>query len=275
MKLDLNSAWDSAMKLIGGNREVILVLAGVFFFLPYVVFSLLVPTDALTAAGTAETMDRAAMEGALIAFTAQYWWAIVLLALVQTVGATAVMAIIGDPARPTVGDAMKRGAVLLISQLAAQMLMSVGMVILFMIALMIGALGGSHGLIMVLAVLSIPVIIYLAARLSLAGATIAIARMANPVAALGASWRLTKANGLRLAAFYTLLIVAFLVIGQVIGLLISLLTALPGADFAAILDALLSGLLNAAFAVMIYAVFAAVHRQLAQAARVGTQTDDL
>ena len=57
MKLDLNAAWDHAVRLIAANREVMLVLAGVFFFLPYVLFLLLVPVPefAEMAGSTGET----------------------------------------------------------------------------------------------------------------------------------------------------------------------------------------------------------------------------
>ena len=41
MKLDLSAAWDGAMTMIRANREVVTVLAGVFFLLPNLAFSLI------------------------------------------------------------------------------------------------------------------------------------------------------------------------------------------------------------------------------------------
>lgn len=266
MKLDLNSAWESAVKLVRKNREMVLVLAGVFFFLPYVVFSLFVPMDGFAMA--AESGDRAAMIAAFNAFAADYWWAVLLLSLIQTIGATAIMAVIGDPARPTVNDAMTRGLTLLPSQIGAQIISSFALLVIFMLAVLLGSLGGSGAMATTFGILTLPVLLYLWARFSLSAPTVAIDRQFNSFRAVTSSWRLTRGSGMRLFAFYLLLLVAFFVVGQVLGLLISLFTALPGEELARILDAVLSGLLNASFAVIIYAVFAAVHRQLAQAARV-------
>ena len=40
MKFDMGAAWNEAMRLISGNLQVIAIVAGVFFFLPYFAFSL-------------------------------------------------------------------------------------------------------------------------------------------------------------------------------------------------------------------------------------------
>ena len=43
MKLDINRAWTDAINLIQTNLSVVAVVAGVFFFLPYLAFALLMP----------------------------------------------------------------------------------------------------------------------------------------------------------------------------------------------------------------------------------------
>lgn len=268
MKLDLNAAWDQAVQLIAANREVVLVLGGVFFFLPYVLFLLLVPMpDFQTVAGPSGK-DSAALMAAMNGFLADYWWALLLLGVVQTVGAVAVMAVIGDPARPTVGAAMARGARFLLPNVAAQIVTSFIVTAVLFVAILLGALTGSQTLAATLAIFALPVIFWLWTRLSLTGAVIAIERVANPMRALRRSWRLTSGNGLRLAAFYLLLFLAFFVISQVLGLIVGLLTALPGAEIALVLGALLSGVIYAALILVGYAVLASVHRQLARAERV-------
>ena len=268
MKLDLNAAWDHAVRLIGMNREVMLVLAGVFFFLPYILFLLLVPVPEFAElagpSGDASPALMAAMNG----FLAEYWWALVLLALVQTAGGIAVMAVVGDPARPTVQAAMSRGARFLLSSVAAQILTSALTTFVLLVAIVLGALTGSQTMAATTAVFAVPIIIWLMTRLSLTGPTIAIEQVGNPIAALRRSWRMTQRNGLRMVAFYVLLFAAFFVISQVLGLLVGLVTALPGAEVAKILGALLSSVIYAAMIVVVYAVLASVHRQLARAERV-------
>ena len=267
MKLDLNAAWDQAVRLIAMNREVMLVLGGVFFFLPYVLFSLLVPVPDFVAAAGPSGENSSALMAAVNGFIAEYWWAILLLVLVLSVGAIAVMAVVGDPARPTVRAAMTRGFAFLIPSLGAQLLTSLATSLVMFVATLLGALTGSRGIAATLAVFAFPVIVWLMTRWSLNGAAIAIEKTANPVAALRRSWRLTGGNGLRLVAFYLLLFAAFFVVSQVLGLLVRIVTALPSAEIAQVLGALLSGLLFAAMIMLGYAVLASVHRQLARAER--------
>lgn len=268
MKLDLNAAWDHAVRLVGANREVMLVLAGVFFFLPYVLFVLLVPIPEFAEIAGPSGQASPALRAAVNGFLADYWWAIALLALVQTVGGLAVMAVVGDPARPTVQAAMRRGGSHLLSAVAAQLLTSLITTLVLVLAVLAGALTGSEAIAGTAAVFALPVIVWLLTRLSLNGAVIAIEGTANPLAALRRSWRMTRGNGLRLVAFYALLFAAFFVISQVLGLLVRLVTALPGAELAEVLGALLSSLIYSALIVVVYAVLASVHRQLARAERV-------
>ena len=72
MKLDLSAAWDGAMKMLAANREMVLVLAGVFFLVPYLAFSLFLP-DPMTQAGAAGAEpDMDAMSAQIVAFYGQY-----------------------------------------------------------------------------------------------------------------------------------------------------------------------------------------------------------
>lgn len=268
MKLDLNAAWDQAVRLIAANREVILVLGGVFFFLPYVLFLLLVPMPDFAAVAGPSGENTPALMAAMNGFLADYWWAILLLSLVQTVGAIAVMAVIGDPTRPTVRAAMQRGASYLLPSVAVQFFTTLAAMLVLFVAMLLGAVTGSQTVAATLTVFALPVIIWLLTRLSLSGPTVAIEQVGNPISALRRSWRLTSGNGLRLIAFYLLLFAAFFVISQVLGLIVGIFTALPGAEVAHVLGALLSGLIYAALVLITYAVLASVHRQLARAERV-------
>ncbi len=268
MKLDLNAAWDHAVQLLASNREVMLVLAGVFFFLPYVLFLLAVPIPDFAAVAGPSGETTPALAAAVNGFLADYWWAIALLSLVQTAGGIAVMAVVGDPARPTVGTAMQRGGAFLLSSTAAQILTSLASTAVLFVAILLGGVTGSQTIAATTAVFALPVIIWVMTRLSLSGPVIAIEKTGNPVAALRRSWRMTRGNGLRMVAFYVLLFAAFFVISQVLGLIVGLVTALPGAEMAEILGALLSSLIYAVMIVIAYAVLASVHRQLARAERV-------
>lgn len=270
MKLDLNAAWDQAVRLISMNREVMIVLGGVFFFLPYVLFALGVPMPDFQAAAGPAGEDSRALMAVMNGFITQYWWALLLLSLIQTIGAVAVMAVLGDPARPTVGAAMSRGFRFLLPSVGVQILTSLAVFMALVLAILIGALTGSQAIAATMAAFSIPVIVWLMTRLSLASPSVAIERIANPVAALRRSWRLTSDTGLRLLAFFVLLFIAFVVISQVIGLVIRLLTALPTAEIGTIVGGLLEGLVYAALTMIYYGILASVHRQLARAERTSS-----
>lgn len=268
MKLDLNAAWDQAIRLIGMNREVVLVLAGVFFFLPFVLFSLLIPMPDFAAVAGPSGNNSTALMAAVEGFVREYWWALLLMTLVQIVGSIAVMAVLGDPSRPTVGGAISRGLRFLPTSVGAQLILSVILTVAIFLLLMIGALTRSGAVAATLGILSLPLILWIMTRFSLASPTIAIEESLNPVAAMRRSWKLTSGNGLRLAVFYLLLVIAFVVISQVIGLVVMVLAALPEEGFAEVIRALLSGLVSSVLILIGYAVLASVHRQLARAERV-------
>jgi len=267
MKLDLNAAWDQAVRLIGMNREVMLILSGVFFFLPYVMFTLLVPMPDIQAAAGPAVADTSLLAAELNGFIRQYWWAILLASAVQTAGALAVMAVLGDPRRPTVQAAIARGSALLPSSLLASALATCAAIAAVFFAILIGALTGSEVLTKTLALCAGPLALWLWTSLSLSSPAIAIEKIANPLAALRRSWRLTDGSRLRLAVFYVLLLVAFVVMFQVIGLAVSVLTALLSAESAIVVSTLLLGIVQATFSLLFFAVQASVHRLLARAER--------
>lgn len=263
MKLDLSAAWDGAMKMLAANREMVLVLAGVFFLVPYLAFSLFL-SDPMTQAGAAGAEpDMDAMSAQIVAFYGQYWWALLLLSLIQSVGAIAVLTMLGDGERPTVGDAVGRGVRLLPTQFAAQILAGLAAIVPVILLIGIGAATGSPAIATVLGLLGIPIGLYLIVKFSMSSPAIAIERVINPIAALRRSWRLTRGNSFRLFAFYLLLLIAFVIVSAIVSLIGGLVFALGGEHAALIGNSLVAGLINAGFACVAYAVLASLHKRLA------------
>ena len=87
MKFDMTAAWNEAMRLANANRDVLLVVAGVFFFLPYVAFMLLF-RDRMNAleAAQASRPDPEAASAAMMGFYGDIWWVILLIAVIQGIG---------------------------------------------------------------------------------------------------------------------------------------------------------------------------------------------
>ena len=263
MKFDMGAAWNEAMRLIAANRQVVAIVAGVFFFLPYLAFMLLFMNqmEALEAAQMANPNPKA-VGAAMMGFYGQIWWAILLMVVIQAIGMLGLLALLTDRSRPTVGEALSIGAKLFLPYLGAQLVVSVVLGIMMLLPFAVGAaVSVTAGVL--LGLIAIVALCYLFTKFMLVPPVIAIERETNPLTALGRSWRLTKGNSVRLFFFMVLLLIAIVVIGGVVSMVVGLVFALFGATAALIGQAIVSGLLNAIWVVLFLAVLAAIHHQLA------------
>jgi hypothetical protein len=263
MKLEMNRAWSHAMALVKANKDVVFVVAGVFFFLPYLVFLTAMPD--MAAMGDPATADAAFEQ--MGAFYADAWWAMLLISIIQGVGMLGLLALLTDHRRPTVGQALKIGAGKILPYLAAYILlaMAVGMVAVLLIGGSAATGSVAVGLVGLLAAFALAA--YAFVKFSLVAPVLVKEGVGNPVSALKRSWQLTKGNSLRLFAFYFLLLIAVFVLMAVISIVIGLLLALVGPDAEAFGSALLGSLMNAVWATVFLAVLAAVHDQLGGTSR--------
>ena len=138
MKLEMNRAWGQAMALIGAKKDVVFVVAGVLFFLPYLIFLMAMPqvaamSDPATAEAAFEQMG---------AFYADAWWAMLLISILQGIGMLGLLALLTDHRRPTVGEALKIGASKILSYLAAYILLAIAVGMVAM--LLIGGAAATH-----------------------------------------------------------------------------------------------------------------------------------
>lgn len=266
MKFDMGAAWNEAVRLLAANRQVLLIVAGVFFFLPYVGF-MLVFSNEMTAleASQASNPDPRVMGETMMGLYGQFWWLLLIMVVLQTIGVLGLLALLSDRSRPTVGEALGIGARLLLPYIGAQLLMSCIYGLLFLLPIAVGV-GVSVATGVLLGLVAVVAFAYLFTKFLMVPPVIAIERVVNPLSALGRSWRLTKGNSIRLFLFVLLLFVAVLVVGGVIGMVVGLVLALAGPEVAQVGNALVSGLINAVFYTIFLAVLAAVHRQLAGSA---------
>lgn len=263
MQFDMTAAWNEAMRLVSANRDVLLIVGGVFFFLPYVAFGLLMgnQTAAMEASLGANPDPKAAAE-AVLAMYRQIWWVILLLAVAQGIGMLGLLALLTDRSRPTVGQALAIGARLFPSYIAAQFIIGILMTLFLVIPIAIGA-GISVAIGVGAGIAALVVLAYVFTKFILVPPVIAIERVVNPIAALTRSWRLTKGNSVRIFGFLVLLLLAVALVGGVISMIVGLLLAITGPDIALIGQSMVSGLMNAVWVVVMLAVLAAIHRQLA------------
>jgi hypothetical protein len=261
MKFDMGRAWSQATAMLSANRDLIAVVSGVFFFLPYLALMLMIPDLSAELPRPEPGADPQAMIDAVMAIYGRVWPWLVLMAILQGIGSLALLVLLRDSTRPTLGEALRLGAIAFLPYLAAQL--TLGVAIAVVVALLAGGAAAISPAVTVLAILVACVAaVYLAVKFSLTMPVIGIERIYNPFTALARSWRLTKGNSLRLFFFYFLIFVAGLIVVIVIEMIFGLLFALFGAQGALIGNGIVSSLLNAGWATLFLAVLAAAHRQL-------------
>lgn len=261
MKFDLDTAWKDTTSLVRDNFGLLAVVAGVFYFLPYLAAMLWVPGLSELMMGQFDPNDSA-MEARVNAMLADYWWALLLLSIMQTTGFLGMIALLRRRANPTVGEALKIGARGVASYLAASLLMGFAIGLAMVVLVLPGSISGLAILTVFGIIAAIIVSLYLFTKFSISPPIVAIDEELNPIKVLRRSWQLTKGNSVRLFLFYALLIVAYIVVSLVVSMVFSLVFALGGAEAQTFGQAFSSSLMNALFAILFTGVLAAVHGQL-------------
>ncbi len=261
MKFDLDTAWKDTTRLLRGSLGLLAVIAGVFYFLPYFAAVLWIPGLAELSSGQIDT-SSAAMEARMNELLSGYWWALLLLFILQSVGLLAMLALLRRRARPTVAEALKIGARSVWTYLAASILAGFAISLLIILLISVPVAIGLSALAVIGGILAFVGGIYLFTKLSIVSPVIAIDGELSPIRSLRRAWRLTKGNSLRIFFFYFLLFIAYLVISTIISMLISLIFALGGAEAQLFGEAFNGAFMNTLAALLFACVLASVHAQL-------------
>lgn len=261
MKFDLDTAWKDTTRLLLDNFSLLAVVAGVFYFIPYAAALLWIPGLAELTMGQFDpsSPETEAMANEMFA---GYWWALVLLGIVQGIGLLAMLALLKRRASPTVGQAISAGGKSVLSYIAAQLLQAVILAIVIFLLIGLPVASGLTPLAIIGGIAGLVVVAYVLTKLSIAAPIIAIDGQLNPVAALTRSWHLTKGNSVRLFFFYFLLLVAYIVISTIVSMVFALLFAMGGAEVQSFGQAISASLMNALLALFFAGVLAAIHTQL-------------
>ena len=258
-RFDSNRAWQQALAAISANREVLLALAGVFFLLPGLAFSLLFPQPVPPAGG-----DQKAMV-AFVLDTYTRMLPFVLPVLVMQAGGTlGMLTLLTDRSRPTVAEAIRTGFRAVLPYLASQLLLGFGLGVVALPIMILFSLAGTKGLAGLGVLVILAVWTYGCLRTALVAPVMAVDGLRNPIAALTRSWALTRGNALRMLVFLALIALTFTVVlmvvtalvGVVLGLLLSPQYALIGSQ-------VVSATMGALMALTFVAALAATHAQLA------------
>lgn len=259
MKFDSNLAWKQASGAVSANRDVMLALAGAFFMLPSLVVALLIPQP--------QPVTGASQEAMMATLSEYYSTALPLMipmAIVQMVGTLAMLTIFTDTSRPTVGQSIRIGLQSAFPYILSQLVFGIAMGVVGGVVLGLASVTGSPALGGFVTIALLVGMFYAFIKTSLVAPVIVVDGERNPIAALRRSWRLTGGNSFRIALFYLLIGLAFmLVVAIFTGLSGVLFALLAGAEGAKVGSAVVSSALWAVMTVFFVAVIAAVHRQLA------------
>lgn len=259
MKLDISAAWNEAVAMIGANREVLAILAGIFFFLPGLAVDLFLPPRPTPVEGANLEQTLAVLRDFWLA-AAPY---VLLSMLLQLLGQLAITRLIGLRAGGTVGEALREGAAGLPIVLLAQLILGLGWGLAG--GMLVGVAAAAHlpAVAALLGAALVGVAIWAGARLALIVPLVGIERMRNPLAVLQRSWALTRGSAGPILLFLVLMVVVMIVASLGIGAVGGLLaTVLLGAKSAEVVSGVLSALLSAVFTLYLTAAFTAFYRQL-------------
>lgn len=238
MKLDYMVCWNDAMAMLGTHKEAVAAIAGVFLFLPSLLWAYFVgepPVEGLT--------DPAEIQAAQFAFLADNAFGLMVSNLVIGFGSLSLYVLLAPNRRETVGDVLKAALSLFLFFLIANIFVAIGMLFGFILFIIPG--------------------LYLLGRLSMVPMIIADQEERNPVEAIKKNWELTKGNGWSIFLFLVMIIlvggITVLVAGLVIGLIVGLASGGNGWPF---FESLFSSALGAVFQVVLISVVAAIYRQL-------------
>jgi hypothetical protein len=259
MKISMERAWDRALTLLKGNKDVLAILAGLFFFLPGFAGVFFMGEQPQVA----ETMSPQEMLRILEAYFESILPYIAVVSLVAAVGRLAILVLFTDRARPTVGEALKRGLIGVVPYIAATLIVGLALSLLAVLLVVGPAKAGAPAVSILTGPLMLALGIYVSIKISLVPAVIVAERTANPVAAIRRSWRLTKGNSLRLLLFFALLLIPYVIIAALaeglFGMIGSLAAGQQGQLF---VGGAASSLVGALWGALSAAITAALYEQL-------------
>lgn len=264
-RFDSNRAWQDASAAVKSNRDALIALAGVFIALPSFALAVLLPQP--------EPQPGADMDAAMqlaMVYLRENWLALAVLGLLSTIGTMAMLALFGHASRPTVGEAIRKGLAATPITILAQMIIGFVMTGLVLAPVTLLSLGGSKAMGAVGLLIGLAIAAWFWTRTSLTTPIIAVEGTRNPLAAVQRSFVLTKGNAGRLLLFLFLLVLAFIIGGELLQIAVAMLVQLvAGPHAGTIAGALIASIAQTAMAVYVASAMAASRRQLDAAGSPG------
>jgi hypothetical protein len=268
MNFDMGRAWSEATAKFSANFSLLAILGGVFFFIPSLIMFIALPD--VMGGLMAPNADPTQVEAMMSSLGASFFGIYLLILLASFVGYVAMVALLGDSRRVSVGEAIGTGFKALLPLIAIMLILIVAYIVIaigvgLVLGLLIAAVGAASTgaasvLTFVLVIAAVIGVLWVMTRLSMITPVIALEGVMNPITALTRSWSLTRPAQRSLFLFYLVLFVAYFVIAIVLFMIMGLITTLIGMP--SVLG-FLNGVTGALVAMLFSAIFVAVYNQLA------------
>jgi hypothetical protein len=238
MKFSYSSAWEEAVGLIKSHFPLFLAIAGVFLFLPSLLVGHFFPMSSPGNATFQQLVD------AFREYVSANGHWLFLNGLLNMVGALAMLILIFDSARPTVGSAIGRAFAILPFYFLASLLSGLIM------------LGGF--------LLFIIPAFYLYGRLAVLAPVMVVEGQRNPVVAIQRSFAVTRGNGWAVLGLILAVAVAGILISTAIVVVLgSVFVILLGQQLGLLLALILKTAIDTSVSTLVIALTATIYRQLA------------
>lgn len=238
MKLNYMQCWNGAMSLLVANKEAILAIAGVFIFLPTLLFAQFVVPPVFSG-----EEDGNAMLAIYSAYFSENSFSIMASNLVISFGSLAIYLALAPSRNSTVAEdlvaALKLFLIYLLANLAIAFIVLPG----FLLFIIPG--------------------LYLTARFILVPVVIVDQWERNPIGAIKKSWSLTSKNGFSILLFILIIaVIGMITVGvleAVTGVITGLATGGAGWPF---IENLVAALTGTAFQLVIAAMITSIYVEL-------------
>lgn len=239
-QLDLARTWADAVAMARSNLDALSAIAGMFILLPGLVSGSFLPQRVLPK-GSITPADLLASN---MDYITANWPLITLNAIVVAFGSLVILSFLVMAGRPTVREAMQHGLRILPS---------------YMLVSLVQTLVVAGGLVLFI----VPGIYLMARFICIAPVTVA-ENPGRPLAIIGRSVQLTRGHGWRIILLLAVVLLVAIVISTVVGIVVGVVSAMAlPMDMARFVSLLVGSILEAALAVTVTLVSAALYRQTA------------
>jgi hypothetical protein len=256
MAFSYNAVWEDSVRLLRQHATLLAAIAGVFMFLPALLFAVLLPPPEPQGADPARVAQLMLTfyRGALPWFLVQG-----LFSIVGTLAMLRLVFVRGT----TVGSALVQALKLTPFYILLSLIFGFAIGLVSMLVIVPAALIGPIAVVLAGLLLVAP-IFYLVGRIAPIPAVMVAENRRNPIDAIRRTFALTNGHGWAiLGLVFVIVIVAAIAVGMADTLAGLIFILAAGQELGKLLASILASALNAAFATLLVMLYAAIYRALA------------